>query len=202
MSKPLVVVESPTKVRTIKKYLGNDYNVAATVGHIKDLPNKEMGIDVDNGFKPIYQFIPGKQKVIKTLKQAAGDTNDIFLAPDPDREGEAIAWHTAEVLKKKACRSGRLPNHFRRPVEQSQEGHRRRHDRQDDHESGVLSPQLGGRRVELENRPGSRPQPNRFVGALQLRTERKLAADNRPREPRSEPGLLPCRPSYTRWCPV
>jgi len=94
-------VESPTKVRTIKKYLGNDYNVAATVGHIKDLPNKEMGIDVDNGFKPIYQYIPGKQKVIKTLKQAAGDTNDIFLAPDPDREGEAIAWHTAEVLKKK-----------------------------------------------------------------------------------------------------
>lgn len=101
MSKPLVVVESPTKVRTIKKYLGNDYNVAATVGHIKDLPNKEMGIDVDNGFKPIYQYIPGKQKVIKTLKQAAGDTNDVFLAPDPDREGEAIAWHTAEVLKKK-----------------------------------------------------------------------------------------------------
>jgi len=101
VSKPLVVVESPTKVRTIKKYLGNDYNVAATVGHIKDLPNKEMGIDVDNGFKPIYQYIPGKQKVIKTLKQAAGDTNDVFLAPDPDREGEAIAWHTAEVLKKK-----------------------------------------------------------------------------------------------------
>ena len=101
MSKPLVVVESPTKVRTIKKYLGNKYNVAATVGHIKDLPGKEMGIDVENGFKPKYSYIPGKQKVVKTLKQAAGDTNDVFLAPDPDREGEAIAWHTAEVLKKK-----------------------------------------------------------------------------------------------------
>ena len=101
MSKPLVVVESPTKVRTIKKYLGKDYNVAATVGHIKDLPSKEMGIDVENGFKPKYNNIPGKQKVIKTLKQAAGDTNDVYLAPDPDREGEAIAWHTAEVLKKK-----------------------------------------------------------------------------------------------------
>ena len=101
MSKPLVVVESPTKVRTIKKYLGNDYNVAATVGHIKDLPGKEMGIDVENGFKPKYSYIPGKQKVVKSLKQAAGDTNDVFLAPDPDREGEAIAWHTAEVLKKK-----------------------------------------------------------------------------------------------------
>ena len=101
MSKPLVVVESPTKVRTIKKYLGKEYNVAATVGHIKDLPGKEMGIDVENGFKPKYSYIPGKQKVVKSLKQAAGDTNDVFLAPDPDREGEAIAWHTAEVLKKK-----------------------------------------------------------------------------------------------------
>ena len=101
MSKPLVVVESPTKVRTIKKYLGKDYNVAATVGHIKDLPGKEMGIDVENDFKPKYKYIPGKQKVVKTLKQAAGDTNDVYLAPDPDREGEAIAWHTAEVLKKK-----------------------------------------------------------------------------------------------------
>jgi len=101
VSKPLVVVESPTKVRTIKKYLGNNYNVAATVGHIKDLPGKEMGIDVENGFKPKYSYIPGKQKVVKSLKQAAGDTNDVFLAPDPDREGEAIAWHTAEVLKKK-----------------------------------------------------------------------------------------------------
>jgi DNA topoisomerase-1 len=94
-------VESPTKVRTIKKYLGSDYNVAATVGHIKDLPSKEMGIDVENGFKPKYQYIPGKQKIVKGLKQAAGDTSDIFLAPDPDREGEAIAWHTADVLKKK-----------------------------------------------------------------------------------------------------
>jgi DNA topoisomerase-1 len=96
-----VVVESPTKVRTIKKYLGKNYNVAATVGHIKDLPGKEMGIDVDKGFKPKYSYIPGKQKVVKSLKQAAGDTQDVYLAPDPDREGEAIAWHTAEVLKKK-----------------------------------------------------------------------------------------------------
>jgi DNA topoisomerase-1 len=101
VTKPLVVVESPTKVRTLKKYLGGDYNIAATVGHIKDLPGKEMGIDIENGFKPIYKTIPGKQKVIKSLKQAAGDAQEIFLAPDPDREGEAIAWHTADVLKKK-----------------------------------------------------------------------------------------------------
>jgi DNA topoisomerase I len=101
VAKPLVVVESPTKVRTLKKYLGKGYNVAATVGHIKDLPVKEMGIDIEKGFKPKYTTIPGKQKVIKTLKQAAGDSIDIYLAPDPDREGEAIAWHTLEILKKK-----------------------------------------------------------------------------------------------------
>jgi len=99
--KPLVVVESPTKIRTIKKYLGQQYNVAATVGHIKDLPAKEIGINIEEGFKPKYTNIPGKQKVIKTLRQAAGDTTVIYLAPDPDREGEAIAWHTAEILKKK-----------------------------------------------------------------------------------------------------
>ena len=101
MSKPLVVVESPTKVRTIKKYLGNQYNVVATVGHIKDLPQKEMGIDIEDGFKPKYRSIPGKNKVISSLKKAAGETLDVYLAPDPDREGEAIAWHTAELLKKK-----------------------------------------------------------------------------------------------------
>jgi DNA topoisomerase-1 len=100
VAKPLVVVESPTKIRTLKKYLGKSYNIAATVGHIKDLPKKEMGIDVEDGFKPKYKTIPGKQKIIKTLRQAAGDATDVFLAPDPDREGEAIAWHTADVLKK------------------------------------------------------------------------------------------------------
>ena len=100
-NKPLVIVESPTKVRTITKYLGKDFNVAATVGHIKDLPPKEMGIDIDKDFKPKYRTIPGKQKVISALKKAAGDSTDVYLAPDPDREGEAIAWHTVDVLKKK-----------------------------------------------------------------------------------------------------
>ncbi len=88
-------------MRTLKKYLGKDYNVAATVGHIKDLPAKEMGIDIDNHFKPKYRTIPGKQKVISSLKKAAGDATHIYLAPDPDREGEAIAWHAREILKKK-----------------------------------------------------------------------------------------------------
>jgi len=111
VTKPLVVVESPTKIRTLKKYLGKDYNIAATVGHIKDLPPKEMGIDIEKGFKPKYTTIPGKQKVIKSLKKAAADAMEIYLAPDPDREGEAIAWHTAEVLKKKGRKFHRVLFH-------------------------------------------------------------------------------------------
>jgi DNA topoisomerase I len=108
VTKPLLVVESPTKVRTLKKYIGKDYNVAATAGHIKDLPPKEMGIDVEKGFKSKYLNIKGKQKVIKELRSSAGDAKDIYLAPDPDREGEAIAFHTAEILKKEGRKFHRV----------------------------------------------------------------------------------------------
>eukprot|EP00362_Geleiidae_sp_MMETSP1317_P000911 CAMPEP_0201283144 /NCGR_PEP_ID=MMETSP1317-20130820/7747_1 /ASSEMBLY_ACC=CAM_ASM_000770 /TAXON_ID=187299 /ORGANISM="Undescribed Undescribed, Strain Undescribed" /LENGTH=587 /DNA_ID=CAMNT_0047598381 /DNA_START=1068 /DNA_END=2832 /DNA_ORIENTATION=- len=108
MNKPLIIVESPTKVRTIKKYIGKDFDVAATVGHIRDLPKKELGIDIDNDFKLKYKNIEGKQKVIKSLKSAAANVNDIYLAPDPDREGEAIAWHTAEILRKKGRQFHRI----------------------------------------------------------------------------------------------
>ena len=111
MSKPLVIVESPAKIRTLQKHLGKEYNVAATVGHIMDLPSKEIGVDIDNGFKPKYTHIPGKTKVISSLKKAAGNTVDIYLAPDPDREGEAIAWHAAEALKKKGRRFHRILFH-------------------------------------------------------------------------------------------
>ncbi|MCU0600242.1 MAG: type I DNA topoisomerase [Desulfobacterales bacterium] len=100
MSKPLLIVESPTKEKTLKKYLGNAYKVASTVGHVKDLPEKELGIDVQNAFEPQYVTIKGKQKVIQSLKSAAKDSDEIYLAPDPDREGEAIAFHTADILKK------------------------------------------------------------------------------------------------------
>jgi len=111
VSKPLVVVESPTKIKTLTKVIGDQYNIAATVGHIRDLPEKEMGVDIEDGFKPKYRTIAGKQKVIKNLKAAAGDATEIYLAPDPDREGEAIAWHTAEVLKKKGRRFYRVLFH-------------------------------------------------------------------------------------------
>lgn len=101
MSRSLVIVESPTKVKTVRNYLGKDVEVVATVGHIRDLPESEMGVDIENGFTPKYTTIAGKQKVISALKKAAEGATDIYLAPDPDREGEAIAWHTAEVLRKK-----------------------------------------------------------------------------------------------------
>ncbi|MCW7752934.1 type I DNA topoisomerase [Desulfobotulus sp. H1] len=111
MSKPLVIVESPTKVRTLQKYIGDAYNVTATSGHIRDLPPREIGIDIENGFTPQYQTIKGKQNIIKSLKAAAENATDIYLAPDPDREGEAIAFHTAEVLKKKGRRFHRVLFH-------------------------------------------------------------------------------------------
>ncbi len=101
MAKPLIIVESPTKIRTIKKYVGKEYNVTSTSGHIKDLPPKEFGIDVSDNFKATYLNIKGKQKVITALKTAADNAGEVYLAPDPDREGEAIAYHTAEILKKK-----------------------------------------------------------------------------------------------------
>ena len=111
VSKPLVVVESPTKIKTLEKYLGKNYRVAATVGHIKDLPAREMGIDIEKDFKPKYKTISGKQNVITKLKKAAGEAEDIYLAPDPDREGEAIAWHTADILKKKGRKFHRVLFH-------------------------------------------------------------------------------------------
>jgi DNA topoisomerase-1 len=111
LSKPLLIVESPTKEKTLKKYLGNAYKVASTVGHIRDLPEKELGIDVKNAFEPQYVTIKGKQKVIQALKSAARDSDEIYLAPDPDREGEAIAFHTAEILKKQGRKFHRVLFH-------------------------------------------------------------------------------------------
>ncbi|MFQ5646328.1 MAG: type I DNA topoisomerase [bacterium] len=100
MGKSLIIVESPTKVKTIGKFLGSDYIIKASVGHIKDLPTSRLGVDVTQDFKPEYVTIKGKTKVIKEIKQAAEKADAIYLAPDPDREGEAIAWHLAEILKK------------------------------------------------------------------------------------------------------
>jgi DNA topoisomerase-1 len=95
----LVIVESPAKAKTIKKYLGSGYVVKASVGHVKDLPKKTMGIDIDHGFQPEYVVIDGKKKVLSEIKEAAKHAQKVLLAPDPDREGEAIAWHIAEEVR-------------------------------------------------------------------------------------------------------
>src|ERR1700729_2535109 len=98
MSKTLVVVESPAKAKTIKKYLGSKYEVLASKGHIKDLP-KKLGIDIENGFQETYEAVPGKEKALQELKDAANDFDEVLLAPAPDREGEAIVWRIMEELK-------------------------------------------------------------------------------------------------------
>ncbi|HEX7624221.1 MAG TPA: DNA topoisomerase, partial [Anaeromyxobacteraceae bacterium] len=94
----LVVVESPAKAKTIKKYLGRGYDVKASVGHVKDLPKSKMGVDIEHGFAPEYDVIKGKAKVLSDIKRAAKNADRVFLATDPDREGEAIAWHIAEEI--------------------------------------------------------------------------------------------------------
>src|SRR5258706_1111275 len=101
MAKNLVIVESPAKARTLGKYLGRNYTVKASVGHVADLPKSKLGVDIENDFEPEYAVIHGKGKVIEELKKAAKGKENIYLAPDPDREGEAIAWHIAEKLGRK-----------------------------------------------------------------------------------------------------
>jgi DNA topoisomerase-1 len=94
----LIIVESPTKVKTIKKYVGANFDVRASMGHVKDLPKSVLGIDIEHDFSPTYQVIEAKKKTLSELKKAAKNVAHIFLAPDPDREGEAIAWHIAEEV--------------------------------------------------------------------------------------------------------
>src|SRR4029450_1783330 len=98
MAKSLVVVESPAKAKTINKYLGKDYKVVASMGHVRDLPKSKLGVDVDEGFEPSYEVIASRKKVLTELKAEAKKADRIFVATDPDREGEAIGWHLAEEL--------------------------------------------------------------------------------------------------------
>ncbi|WP_300906792.1 type I DNA topoisomerase [uncultured Desulfovibrio sp.] len=102
MGKQLIIVESPAKVKTIKKFLGPQYMVQASVGHVRDLPSSSLGVDEANDFAPHYEVIENKKNVVSELRAAAAKADTVYLAPDPDREGEAIAWHVAELIRDKA----------------------------------------------------------------------------------------------------
>nr|AGD98897.1 DNA topoisomerase I [Neochlamydia hartmannellae] len=101
MAKSLIIVESPAKIKTLKKFLGPNYIFESSLGHVRDLPEKEFGIDVEHDFEPTYITMPNKDEVIKRLKQAAKQCDTVYLSPDPDREGEAIAWHISQILPPK-----------------------------------------------------------------------------------------------------
>ena len=100
-SKNLIIVESPSKIKTLKKILGSDYQIEASVGHIRDLAEKNLGLDIDNGFLPTYIVSPRSKDVVKNLKKVIKNIEKIYIATDPDREGEAIAWHIVDELKPK-----------------------------------------------------------------------------------------------------
>jgi len=100
LGKSLVIVESPAKAKTINKFLGRGFSVKACMGHVRDLPKRTLGVDEKKGFKPTYEVLPGRKKILDELKKAAKEADAIYLAPDPDREGEAICWHLSEELKK------------------------------------------------------------------------------------------------------
>jgi DNA topoisomerase-1 len=114
MPKNLLIIESPAKARTIKKYLGPDFKIMASVGHVKDLPVSKLGVDIEKDFEPQYVTIKGKGKVLKDLKAAGKNADAIYLAPDPDREGEAIAWHVAQELGKGKERAENLSGTLQR----------------------------------------------------------------------------------------
>ena len=97
-SKNLVIVESPAKARTIEKYLGSDYKVTASMGHLRDLPKSTLGVDTEHGFVPDYRPVKGREDTIEQLRADSKKSKKVYLATDPDREGEAISWHLKELL--------------------------------------------------------------------------------------------------------
>lgn len=111
MAKNLVIVESPAKAKTIEKFLGSEYQVESSYGHIADLPSKEIGVDVENGFLPKYEVSPDKKALVKKLKDLSKKADTVWLASDEDREGEAISWHLSEELKLEPSKTKRIVFH-------------------------------------------------------------------------------------------
>ena len=109
MKKKLVIVESPAKARTLSRILGSDYSLKASMGHVRDLPKSKLGVDIENGFMPKYVVPREKSKIARELREAVKTASTVYLATDPDREGETISWHLVEVMKSNKT-------HYRRVV--------------------------------------------------------------------------------------
>ncbi|MDD3926014.1 MAG: DNA topoisomerase, partial [bacterium] len=119
MARALIIVESPAKTKTIKSFLGDKYVVKASMGHVVDLPASKLGVDIDHNFEPTYEVIPEKSDLIKDLKKSAQSASVVYLATDPDREGEAIAWHLANALELKDPRRIQFNQITRSAVEEA-----------------------------------------------------------------------------------
>src|SRR5215216_1364799 len=104
MTKSLLIVESPTKVKTLKGFLGPNFLIKGSQGHVRALPEKKLSVDIEHDFQPTYELLPDRKRIVDELKKAAQEADEIYLASDPDREGEAIAWHIREALKLKKAR--------------------------------------------------------------------------------------------------
>ena len=175
MAKPLVVVESPAKAKTISKFLGNTYNVHASVGHVADLPSKGLAVDVDNGFKPTYELTERGKQVVKDLKAALKDASELYLATDEDREGEAISRHLRAPQAEGAGQADGVPrDHCRRhrPRREQPTGHRLR--------------------ARRRGRDPAHPRP-----AVRLRGVPRAVAAGQPR-PVGRPGAEPVDPPDRR----
>src|SRR5580658_2475251 len=119
MAKSLIIVESPAKAKTFKNYLGGDYQIEASMGHVRDLPEHRLGVDIEHDFTPTYQPLPDREEVLRKLASAARGAQTVYLASDPDREGEAIAWHLAEALGLKNPRRIQFNEITRQAVQQA-----------------------------------------------------------------------------------
>ncbi|MCQ2265805.1 MAG: toprim domain-containing protein, partial [Bacteroidales bacterium] len=111
MSKDLIIVESPAKAKTIQKFIGKDFTVISSKGHVRDLPQKDLGIDIPKGFKPKYEILEEKKKLIQNIKKLANEADTVWLATDDDREGEAISWHLIEVADIDPSKTKRIVFH-------------------------------------------------------------------------------------------
>ena len=160
--KNLVIVESPAKAKTINKYLGPDYEVVASKGHVRDLPKSRFGIDIENGWMPTYRALKDRKDVLAILKKQAAGADMVYLAPDPDREGEAIAWHLKESLGPQGRQDS--PGHLQRNhQDRGQEGVRQRRRHRHGPRRRPGSAPLPRPRRRLQAQPAAEPATRRDI---------------------------------------